>query len=87
MKGWVIPPLENSDFVAQMESVLDVYKCPYNKNFPIVCMDESPKQLIKETKIPIPMKPGQELRQDFEYERCGVTNIFMVSESLKGRSM
>ena len=85
MKGWVIPPLENSDFVAQMESVLDVYKCPYNKNFPVVCMDESPKQLIKETKIPIPMKPGQELRQDFEYERCGVSNIFMVCEPLKGR--
>jgi hypothetical protein len=68
-----------------MEQVLDVYKCPYNKDFPVVCMDESPKQLIKETKTPIAMKPGQELRQDFEYERCGVSNIFMVSEPLKSR--
>jgi len=68
-----------------MEQVLDVYKCPYNKGFPVVCMDESPKQLIKETKTPIAMKPGQELRQDFEYERCGVSNIFMVSEPLKSR--
>lgn len=85
MKGWVIPPKQNSQFVAAMEQVLDVYKCPYNKEYPVVCMDESPKQLIKETKTPIAMKPGQELRQDFEYERCGVSNIFMVSEPLKGR--
>jgi hypothetical protein len=48
-------------------------------------MDESPKQLIKETRIAIPMKPGQQARQDFEYERCGVSNIFMASEPLKGK--
>lgn len=47
-------------------------------------MDESPKQLIKETKVPIPMKPGREKRIDFEYERCGVCNIFMANEPLKG---
>lgn len=47
MKGWVIPPLESSDFVAHMELVLDVYKTPYDENFPVVCMDESPKQLIE----------------------------------------
>jgi hypothetical protein len=68
-----------------MEQVLDVYKRPYNKDYPVVCMDESPKQLIKETKTPIPMKPGQEYRQDFEYERCGVSCIFMASEPLKGK--
>ncbi len=68
-----------------MEQVLDVYKQPYNKDYPVVCMDESPKQLIKETKTPIPMKPGQEYRQDFEYERCGVSCIFMASEPLKGK--
>ncbi len=83
--GWVIPPHQNSQFVACMEQVLDVYKRPYNKDYPVVCMDESPKQLIKETKIPIPMKSGQEARQDFEYERCGVSNIFMTSEPLKGK--
>ena len=81
----MIPPKQNSQFVASMEQVLDVYKQPYNKDFPVVCMDESPKQLIKETKIPIAMKPGLELRQDFEYERCGVSCVFMACEPLKGR--
>ena len=83
--GWVIPPKQNSQFVAQMEQVLDVYKCPYDKKFPVVCMDESPKQMIKETKTPIPMKPGSDARVDFEYERCGVANIFIASEPLKGK--
>ena len=65
--------------------VLDVYKIPYNKAIPIVCMDESPKQLIKETRIPIARKPGSDAKEDFEYERCGVANIFMVNEPLAGR--
>ena len=68
-----------------MEQVLDVYKRPYSKEYPLICMDESPKQLIKETRIAIPMKPGQQARQDFEYERCGVSNIFMASEPLRGK--
>jgi transposase len=68
-----------------MEQVLDSYKMPYNENFPVVCMDESPKQLIKETRVPVAMKPGQEARVDFEYERCGVVNIFLASEPLKGK--
>ena len=83
--SWVIPPTQNSQFVAQMEQVLDVYKRPYDKHFPIVCMDESPKQMIKETRIPIPMKPGSDTKVDFEYERCGVANIFIASEPLKGK--
>lgn len=83
--GWIIPPMQNSEFVANMEQVLDVYKRPYDKEFPLVCMDESPKQLIKETRIAIPMKPGQQAREDFEYERCGVSNIFMATEPLKGK--
>jgi transposase len=85
VKGWVIPPHQNSQFVAAMEQVLDIYKMPYNKDYPVVCMDESPKQLIKETRIPVAMKPGQDARIDFEYERCGVANIFMASEPLKGK--
>lgn len=68
-----------------MEQVLDVYKRPYNERFPVVCMDESPKQLIKETRTPVPMKTGQAARTDFEYERCGVANIFLASEPLKGK--
>jgi hypothetical protein len=83
--GWIIPPLQNSQFVANMEQVLDVYKRQYDKAFPVICMDESPKQLIKETRISVPMKPGQLARQDFEYERCGVANIFLASEPLKGK--
>jgi hypothetical protein len=81
----VIPPLESSDFVAHMESVLDIYKCPYDKRFPVVCMDESPKQLIKQTRIPIDRKPGQNAKEDYEYSRQGVVNIFMANEPLKGK--
>lgn len=68
-----------------MEQVLDVYKMPYNEEFPVVCMDESPKQLIKETRQSINMKPGQDKKVDFEYERCGVCNIFMANEPLAGK--
>jgi len=68
-----------------MESVLDVYKTPYDKRFPVVCMDESPKQLIKQTRIPIARKPGQDAKEDYEYARSGVANIFMANEPLKGK--
>ena len=67
-----------------MEQVLDVYKKPYNGEYPVVCMDESPKQLIGETRLPIAMKPRIEKKVDFEYERKGVCNIFMANEPLKG---
>jgi hypothetical protein len=68
-----------------MERVLDVYKLPYDKDFPVVCMDESPKQLIRETRLSLPAKPGSEARQDYEYERCGVANIFIANEPLLGK--
>jgi transposase len=68
-----------------MEHVLDVYKRPYNKDFPVICMDESPKQLIEEAKTSIAMKPGQEARVDYEYIRHGVINIFMANEPLRGK--
>lgn len=68
-----------------MERVLDVYKRPYDKDYPVVCMDESPKQLIEEVRKGIPMKPGQEAREDCEYIRNGVVNIFMANEPLKGK--
>lgn len=83
--GWIIPPKQNSQFVANMEQVLDVYKRPFNKDLPVVCMDESPKQMIKETRAAIKMKPGNDAKEDFEYERCGVANIFLASEPLQGR--
>jgi hypothetical protein len=68
-----------------MELVLDVYKTPYNKFFPVVCMDESPKQLIKQTRIPIPRRPGSDTKEDYEYARNGVAHIFMANEPLKGK--
>jgi hypothetical protein len=68
-----------------MESVLDVYKTPYDRKFPVVCMDESPKQLIKQTRIPIARKPGQDAKEDYEYSRQGVANIFLANEPLKGK--
>jgi DDE superfamily endonuclease len=83
----VIPPHENSHFVAQMEMVLDVYKRPYDARFPLVCMDETPKQLIGETRIPIKAAPGRVARYDYEYERCGVCSIFLASEPLAGKRM
>ena len=68
-----------------MERVLDVYKRPYDANYPVICMDESPKQLIEEGRSSIPIKPGQEARVDYEYVRNGVVNIFIANEPLKGK--
>lgn len=82
---WVIPPDKNAQFVANMEQVLDVYKQPYSASNPVVCMDESPKQMIKETRVPIKMQKGQVAKHDSEYERCGVCDIFMACEPLLGK--
>jgi len=81
----VIPPEQNGSFVANMEMVLDVYKRPFDPLHPVVCMDESPKQLIAETKVPIPASPGESAKYDYEYKRCGVCNIFISCEPLAGR--
>jgi hypothetical protein len=70
-----------------MERVLDVYKRPYDKDFPVVCMDESPRQLIRETRAAIPGAAGRPERHDYEYERCGACNIFLASEPLAGQRM
>lgn len=70
-----------------MEMVLDVYKRPIDPNHPVVCMDESPKQLIAETRIPVPASPGNPAKHDYEYSRCGVCNIFMACEPLAGKRM
>jgi transposase len=82
----VIPPKQNAEFVAHMEQVLDVYKRPYNEDFPVVCMDESPHQLI-ETVREEKMEQGKEKRIDYEYIRHGVVNIFMANEPLKGQRL
>lgn len=68
-----------------MEMVLDVYKRPFRERHPVVCMDESPKQLIAETKTPIPASPGNPAKYDYEYKRCGMCNIFLACEPLAGK--
>lgn len=68
-----------------MEMILDIYKKPYDPKYPVIGMDESPKQLIKDTKEKISMGKGKLARYDYEYERCGVCNIFMASEPLAGK--
>jgi hypothetical protein len=67
-----------------MEDVLDVYQRPYDPRFPVLCMDEASKQLIGEVRKPLPMRPGQPLRIDSEYERLGTCNLFMFCEPLRG---
>ena len=83
----MIPPQRNADFAAAMEQVLDVYRRPYDQAFPVVCMDETPRQLIRETRVPIPAEPGQSARHDYEYQRCGTCNVFMATEPLAGKRM
>lgn len=68
-----------------MEDVLDVYARPYNPKQPLVCMDETNKQLLDDTREPLPMTPGQPVRIDHEYQREGVANLFMFLEPLTGQ--
>ncbi|MCY3614935.1 MAG: IS630 family transposase [Bacteroidetes bacterium] len=82
--GWVIPPQRNADFAAGMERVLDLYRRPYDAYFPLVCMDETPRQLIGETRRPVPPAPGRPAREDYEYRRLGTCNVFMATEPLTG---
>jgi len=67
-----------------MEEVLDVYTQPHDPQMPLVCLDETSKQLVSETRTPIPMKPGQPERVDYEYERGGTANLFMLFAPLEG---
>ena len=80
----MIPPEHNGEYVARMEDVLDVYERPRDQTAPVVCMDEMPVQLLKETRVPIPAEPGRPRRVDYEYERNGTANIFMFAEPLAG---
>jgi DDE superfamily endonuclease len=80
----VIPPDHDGEYVARMEDVLEVYRRPHDATAPVVCMDEMPVQLTKETRQPIPAGPGRPRRIDYEYERNGTANIFMFVEPLAG---
>jgi len=93
---YCIPPEQSASFVAKMEDVLDVYALPYNKDCPVICLDEKPypgcmdeqqrafcvatSQLLDERRNPIPMKPGSPEKYDNEYERMGTCSIFVMCE-------
>jgi len=81
---WVIPPEADAEFTACMEEVLETYSRPYDPAFPVLCMDEQPVQLLKETRTPIPATAKHGKRVDYEYERAGTANIFMFTEPLAG---
>ena len=80
----MIAPDASAGFVAAMEDVLETYQKPRNPDRPLVCLDETSKQLIVETRTPIPAKPGRAARHDYEYERNGVANLFMMFAPLEG---
>lgn len=81
---WCIPSKQSADFVFHMEDVLDVYKRPYDRKYPVICMDETFKQLIGETREPLAAKPGLVERFDHVYTRNGVANLFIAYEPLRG---
>src|ERR1035437_4006216 len=81
---WVIPPKADGEFVAHMEEVLETYVEPYDSRRPVVCMDEQPIQLLKETRVPLPATKEHPRRVDYEYERAGTASIFMFCEPLSG---
>jgi transposase len=80
---WCIPPEQNAEFVYHMEDVLDVYHRPFDLNRPLVCFDETPVQLISETRQSIPAQTGQLARYDYEYRRQGSANLFMFFAPLQ----
>ena len=81
---WCIPPEHSAEFVAAMEDVLDVYCRPCDPARPVVCMDETCKQLVAEVRPAILAAPGKSERYDMEYERCGVAEVFLFTEPLGG---
>jgi hypothetical protein len=81
---WCIPPEQNSAFVAAMEDVLAVYARPYDRQKPVVCMDEKPYQLLDHAREPLPARPGFIEKVDNEYIRNGTCSIFIFTEPLAG---
>ena len=83
-QSWCIPPGQSAEFVCAMEDVLEVYQRPYDGNEVLVCMDETSKQQVKETRVPRPAAPGLSAAYDYEYERNGVSSLFMLFAPLDG---
>jgi hypothetical protein len=81
---WCIPPKHSAEFVYHMEDVLEVYRRPYDPKRPVVCVDETFKQLIGETRPSLPSRPGSVERCDHVYTRNGVASLFIAAEPLAG---
>ena len=83
-RTWCIAPTASADFVCRMENVLEVYQRPFDPKRPVVCLDETTKQLVSETRVPLPAAPGRPVSEDYEYERQGVASLFMMCAPLSG---
>lgn len=84
-RRFCIPPDANAGFVAAMENVLDVYQRPHDPARPVVCLDETSKQLLAHTRVPIPARVGRVACEDDEYIRGGVANVFIAVEPITGK--
>jgi hypothetical protein len=82
-KEWCIPPEHNAEFVYHMEDVLDIYQRPADPKYPLVCLDETPVQLVSEVRQALPMTVGQPECYDYEYHREGTANLFMFFAPLQ----
>jgi hypothetical protein len=82
-KYWCIPEA-SGEYVARMEDLLETYKRPYDPRYPVICLDETSRQLIAETRPSLPPKPGHVKKTDFEYRRHGTVNLFMMFEPWTG---
>lgn len=83
-KQWCIGEI-NSHFLWHMEEVLDCYEKPYDPNYPVICFDERPCQLIEDVLEPMPIKEGQPKREDYHYKRNGTATVLAAVEPLKGK--
>jgi len=81
---WAIPPEHSAEFVAAMEDVLEIYQRPLDPACPVICRDETSKQLVGEARVSLPVAPGQPRREEYEYERHGVAHLFLFCEPLTG---
>ena len=84
LQYWVIPPKANGEYAAAMEEVLHTYERPRDEKCPVICMDEQPIQLIKETRLPLPETREHPQRVDYEYKRAGTASVFLFCEPLAG---
>lgn len=81
---WCIAEI-TPEYRERMYKLLDLYACSYDKKYPVVCIDEKSKQLIEDTRVAIPLKPGSSAKYDGEYRRNGTRNIFIAVEALAGK--